>query len=94
MKYVMLGTIDAAWTGKHAERVRTAQAKLKTLGIKLELVLYTQGAYDFVDVVEAPNPEAMLSFAVWYVGQGLGRIQSLPAFEAKAFEAAIKQAAA
>jgi hypothetical protein len=34
----------------------------------------------------------MLSFSVWYVNQGFGRIQSLPAFDAKTFEAAVKQA--
>jgi uncharacterized protein with GYD domain len=53
---------------------------------------YTQGYYDFVDIVDAPNPEALLAFSVWYSTQGLGRIQSMPAFEAKAFETAIKSA--
>ena len=57
-----------------------------------EHLVYTQGFYDFVDVMDAPNPEAMLSFSVWYVNQGFGRIQSLPAFDAKTFEAAVKQA--
>jgi uncharacterized protein with GYD domain len=47
---------------------------------------------DFVDIVDAPNPEALLAFSVWYSTQGLGRIQSMPAFEAKAFETAIKSA--
>jgi uncharacterized protein with GYD domain len=35
----------------------------------------------------------MLAFSVWYAAQGLGRIQSMPAFDAKNFEAAIKNAA-
>jgi uncharacterized protein with GYD domain len=92
MKYVMLGTLEAAWVGKHDERVKKAQAKLKELGIKLDSVHYTQGPYDFVDLVDAPNPEAMLSFSIWYVNQGLGRIQSLPAFDSKTFDAAAKHA--
>ena len=37
--------------------------------------------------------EAMLAFSVWYATQGLGRIQSMPAFDAKSFETAIKDAA-
>ena len=90
MKYVLLGTLDAAWAGKHSERVKMAQAKLTELGIKAESIHYTQGPYDFIDLVEAPNPEAMLSFSIWYANRGLGRIQSLPAFEPKAFEAAVK----
>jgi hypothetical protein len=43
--------------------------------------------------VDAPNPEAMLAFSVWYSSQRLGRIQSMPAFDAKSFETAIKDAA-
>jgi hypothetical protein len=39
------------------------------------------------------NPEAMLAFSVWYATQGLGRIQSMLAFDAKSFETAIKDAA-
>jgi len=35
----------------------------------------------------------MLAFSVWYSTQRLGRIQSMPAFDAKSFETAIKKAA-
>lgn len=93
MKYILLGTLSADWAMKQSERVDKAKAKLDKLGIKLESVHYTQGYCDFVDVVDAPSPEAMLSFSVWYASQGLGRIQSLPAFDAKAFEAAAREAA-
>lgn len=92
MKYVLLGTLSPEWASKQSARVDKAKTKLKTLGIKLESVHYTQGRYDFVDVVEAPSPEAMLSFSIWYVTQGLGRVQSLPAFDPQGFEAAIKEA--
>jgi uncharacterized protein with GYD domain len=92
MKYVLLGTLSPDWASKHAERVGKARAKLEKLGIKLEAVHYTQGYYDFVDIVDAPDPEAMLAFSVWYATQGLGRIQSMPAFDAKNFEAATKLA--
>jgi len=92
MKYILLGTLDAHWAHKHSERVNKAQAKLKALGIKLESVYYTQGRYDFVDLVDAPSADAMLSFSVWYASSGLGRIQSLPAFDSKTFEAAVKKA--
>ena len=35
---------------------------------------------------------SMLTFSVWYVAEGLGRLQSLPAFDSPAFEAAVQQA--
>lgn len=94
MKYVLLGTLNPEWASKQSDRLTKAKAKLKKLGIKLESVHYTQGYYDFIDIVDAPNPEAMLAFSVWYVTEGLGRIQSMPAFDAKSFEDAVKEAAA
>ena len=93
MKYVLLGNLSPEWAKKQSERIGKAKAKLEKLGIKIESIHYTQGYYDFVDIVDAPNPEAVLAFSVWYSTQGLGRIQSMPAFEAKTFETAIKHAA-
>jgi uncharacterized protein with GYD domain len=93
MKYVLLGNLSPEYASKQSERVKKAKAKLDQLGIKIESIHYTQGYYDFVDIVDAPNPEAMLAFSVWYATQGLGRIQSMPAFDAKTFENAIKGAA-
>jgi uncharacterized protein with GYD domain len=93
MKYVLLGNLSPEWASKQSERIKKAKAKLDKLGIKIESIHYTQGYYDFVDIVEAPNPEAMLAFSVWYSSQRLGRIQTMPAFDAKSFETAIKSGA-
>ena len=93
VKYVLLGNLSPEWAGKQSDRVGKARAKLDKLGIKIESIHYTQGYYDFVDIVDAPNAEAMLAFSVWYSTQRLGRIQSMPAFDAKSFETAIKRAA-
>ena len=56
MKYVLLGNLNAEWASKQGDRVGKAKAKLDKLGIKIESIHYTQGHYDFVDVVDAPNP--------------------------------------
>jgi uncharacterized protein with GYD domain len=92
MKYVLLGSLSPQWASKQSERIGKAKTKLDQLGIKIESIHYTQGYYDFVDIVEAPNPGAMLAFSVWYSTQGLGKVQSMPAFDAKTFEKAIKDA--
>ena len=65
---------------KQSERYTKSSKKLQQLGIKLENVYYTQGQYDFVDVINAPGPESVLTFSIWYANKGYGRIQSLPAF--------------
>jgi len=72
MKYVLLGNLSPEWASKQSERIGKAKAKLDKLGIKIESIHYTQGYYDFVDIVDAPNQEAMLAFSVWYSTQGLG----------------------
>lgn len=92
MKYVLLGNLDAEWASKQSERIGKAKAKLDQLGIKIESIHYTQGYYDFIDIVDAPNPAAMLAFSVWYSTHGLGRIQTMPAFDPKTFETAIRDA--
>ena len=88
MKYIILGIIDSNWLSKQGERYLKASAKLQQLGIKLESVYYTQGQYDFVDVVNAPGPEAVLAFSIWYSNKGYGRIQALPAFGTQAMRKA------
>jgi len=54
MKYVLLGNLSPEWAKKQSERVGKAKAKLDKLGIKIESIHYTQGHYDFVDIVDAP----------------------------------------
>jgi uncharacterized protein with GYD domain len=91
MKYVLLGSLSHDFLTRQEKRTTTARAKMKELGIKLDSVHYTQGAYDFVDVVDAPDAEAMLAFSVWYAEQGYGRIQSLPAFDERTMVKALKK---
>ncbi len=91
MKYVLLGNLSDKWAAKQTLRVRNARDKLSNLGITLESVFYTQGEFDFVDIVEAPNSEVVLAFSVWYAKQGYGRIRSLPAFDTRAMTKAMKK---
>ena len=80
MKYVLLGTISPSWIGKQTERLTKSNEKLKELKIKQESVLYTQGQFDFVEIIDAPGPESVLAFTIWYNKKGFGSIQTLPAF--------------
>jgi len=92
MKYVLLGTLSTDWAAKHGKRVESAKAKLQELGITLEAAYYTQGQYDFVDVVDTSDPEALLTFSVWYVSQGYGHVQSMPAFDSDTLARAASKA--
>jgi uncharacterized protein with GYD domain len=92
MKFILLGTLSEGWAGKQAERVNKARDKLKQLGIALDSVYYTQGRYDFIDTVEAVDAEAVLAFSLWYANAGLGRIETLPAFDMTAFQRVARRA--
>ena len=91
MKYILLGVLGAGSMAKQEWRTTTARAKLKELGIKLESVYYTQGPYDFVDVVDAPSAEAILAFSVWYGYEGNGKIISCPAFDERTMVKALSR---
>tara|TARA_Y100000031_G_scaffold17212_1_gene17781 strand:+ start:191 stop:532 length:342 start_codon:yes stop_codon:yes gene_type:complete len=89
MKYVLLGKLSSDWVSRQEDRLASAKAKLEELGITIEAVYYTQGAFDFVDIMETSDPTAMLAFSVWYGQQGFGSIQTLPAFDETAMAAAL-----
>jgi uncharacterized protein with GYD domain len=90
MKYVLLGTLSPGFLTKQEKRTSNARAKLKELGIRLESVHYTQGQYDFVDIVDTPSAEALIAFSVWYGQQGFGKLQSLPAFDERTMVRSLK----
>ncbi len=81
LKHVLLGTLSPEWASRHAVRVHSSNERLEQLGVQLEAVYYTQGRFDFVDIVDAPEPDALLTFSLWYVSQGYGRVESMPAFD-------------
>ncbi len=91
MKYVLLGSISPSWLSKQAERLTKSNEKLKQLGIKQDTVLYTQGQYDFVEIIDAPGPSTVLGFTIWYAKKGFGTIQTLPAFGDKEIRKIIKK---
>ena len=91
MKYVLLGSISPSWLSKQAERLTKSNEKLKQLGIKQDSVLYTQGQYDFVEIIDAPGPSTVLGFTIWYAKKGFGTIQTLPAFGGREIRKIIKK---
>ncbi|MHC4817499.1 MAG: GYD domain-containing protein [Planctomycetota bacterium] len=90
MRYVLFGKLNRDWVDKE-ERVSRSRRKLEELGIKLEAVLYTQGSYDFVDVIATGDPKAALAFSAWYATQGFGEIASMPAYTTDEFSDALKR---
>ena len=81
MKFVVFGKVSPEGAKKYKERGPRAAAKAKSLGIKLDYMYYTQGAYDIVELLDAPSPEAMFAHTLWYKKQGYGTLTAYPVFE-------------
>lgn len=92
MKYIFLGTIAPEWLGRHEKRVKACKDKAAELGMTFEGINYTQGVYDFVDVVDVSDPFIVLGFSIWYGKQGYGKITTMPAFDEAAMGKAVAAA--
>lgn len=90
MKYVFVGVLAPEWISRQRERTEACKKKAAELGMTFDAIYYTQGIYDFVDIVEASDTYVVLGFSLWYAKQGYGRITTLPAFDEAAMDRAIE----
>ena len=90
MKYIFLGTLATDWIGRHDKRVKACKAKADELGMTFGSINYTQGVYDFFDVVDASDAFVALGFSIWYAKQGYGKITTMPAFDEAAMVKAVQ----
>ncbi|MBM3502249.1 MAG: GYD domain-containing protein [Alphaproteobacteria bacterium] len=81
MRYVLIGKHNAHGMDRPIERRDLARAMLEKLGVKRVFGTYVFGEWDFVDVVEAATPSAVLAFSVWYRLQGFGTVVTMPAID-------------
>ena len=83
--YILLGSFTEQGvravkdTAKRADAVRQMGGKL---GVTVKDVFWTLGRYDVALIAEAPNDEAMTSFALSVGAQGNVRTEVLRAFTA------------
>jgi uncharacterized protein with GYD domain len=67
------------------ERLRQVNQDVEELGAKVLHQWATLGAFDFVNVVEAPDIETVAKVSVALGARGSTRIQTLPALEIEDF---------
>jgi uncharacterized protein with GYD domain len=81
--YVILSTFTEKGIGsvkQTTKRADAARAAAKEVGVNLREVLWTQGQYDVVSIVEAPDEAAVAAFGLSLAGAGNVRSQTLRAF--------------
>lgn len=73
-------------------RARAAEAAMAKSGLTMKALYWTQGQYDLVSVVEAPDEETATAFLLSLGAQGNIRSNTLRAFSAEEMERIIAKA--
>ncbi|MEM1539553.1 MAG: GYD domain-containing protein [Candidatus Bathyarchaeia archaeon] len=92
--YVLLSTLtpEGRKTIKERpERIKEVNKEIEAFGVKVLYQYAVLGPYDFVNVVEAPNNEAVARVSVELGSRGTVKIMSLPAIPIDEFIAMLKK---
>jgi uncharacterized protein with GYD domain len=91
--YILLSTLTAEGRKtikERPERIKEVNEEIKAFGAKVISQYAVMGPYDFVNVVEAPNNEAIVRVSVELGSRGTVEIMSLSATPIDDFIAMIK----
>jgi len=75
------------------KRARQTREQTEKRGFKVQALLWTQGPYDLVSIIDAPSEDAMMGAMANVVAAGNVSSTTLRAFDEKEMEAILKQAA-
>lgn len=92
MRYMLLAKISPYGAKKYLERLRRSKETTKRLGIKVEAIYYTQGEYELIEAIDAPNAEVVLALTTWFNKAGYGTISAMPCYDVAAMKRADKKA--
>ena len=68
------------------KRATAATADAEKMGVKLKEAFWTMGAYDLVLLLDAPNDDAITTFALKLASQGNVKTQTMRAFRKEEME--------
>lgn len=74
------------------KRARQTREQTEKRGFKVQALLWTQGPYDLVSIVDAPSEEAMMGAMANVVAAGNVSSTTMRAFDDKEMETVLKQA--
>ena len=80
-------TIKEDW---QPERIKDLNREVETLGAKVMTQYALLGRYDFITMVEAPNPETMARVSVELGRRGTTHYETFPAIPVETFIAALQ----
>jgi len=72
-------------------RIKANNREIEAMGVKILAQYATLGQYDFINIFEAPNDDAIFKVAVHLTGRGVAQVQTLAAKTLDDFIAATKK---
>ena len=81
-KYILLSTLTNSGRKtlkKNPERIKEVNEELQEFGVELKKQYAVLGPYDFVNIVEAPDNEAIFKLSVELGSRGTIEITTMPA---------------
>jgi uncharacterized protein with GYD domain len=88
----MLSTLTPEGTQtvkNNPQRIREVNREIEQLGAEVKAQWATLGAFDFVNIVEAPDEKTMARISLELGSRGTGQYQTLPAIPIDEFIAAL-----
>ncbi len=92
--YVMLTTLteEGRKTVKtNPERIREVNKEIEAMGVKMLAQYVVLGQYDFVNILEAPNNEAIARVAVEFGARGTVHTMTMAAMSLDQFISSLKK---
>jgi uncharacterized protein with GYD domain len=91
--YAMLTTLGPdGWETlrQNPDRINAVRSEVEALGLKVIAQYALMGQYDFLNVIEAPNEQAMAKAAIMLAARGTMRTTTLPAIPVEQLIARLK----
>lgn len=92
--YILLSSLtDEGWKTirEKPERIKEVNKELQTFGVRVISQYAVLGAYDFINIVEAPNNETIAKVSIELGSRGTIKIVSMAAIPVDEFIASLKK---
>lgn len=92
--YIMLSTLGpdgAATVRENPERIKSVAGEVEAMGVKVIAQYALLGAYDFCNILEAPDDKTMAKVALALGSRGTVKTLTIPAIPVDEFIETIRQ---
>ena len=91
--YIMLTTLTdegRKTVRKNPERIKEVNKEVEKMGVKIKDQFLVMGAYDFVNIIEAPDEKTVIKVAIDLGSRGTVQTRTFPAYSIDEFIAMMK----